>query len=310
MPKVSVIVPVYGVEKYIGRCIESVLAQTYTDFELILVDDGSPDGSGAICDEYSQKDNRVKVFHKENGGVSSARNLGLEKSCGEWITFIDADDRIESATLSDCCKYMRDSDLIRFSMVLEDDNGKHTFIKIDDEPKEKYLESVISRCTILGICGGIYKKELFSLFGIRFDERLTSGEDWLVLAKIVAKAQRIKILQTPFYIYNKANENSCTYSFKFKNHLSAITALQMITDALSSDIIKYKDAVSKAKCDLVYDYVASKIAHDVKLEMEDVRIYRKKANLTCTDVIKGTCSIKKLILLFIYWSWFGRLLRY
>lgn len=310
MPKISVIIPVYGVEKYVGRCIESVLAQTYTDFELILVDDGSPDGSGKICDEFSQKDKRIQVYHKKNEGVSRARNFGLEKSCGEWITFIDADDRIECDTLSKCCKYMQDYDLIRFSMVLEDNIGRHILIKVDDEPKEKYLESIISRCTILGICGGIYKKELFSLSGIRFDERLTSGEDWLVLAKIVARAQKIKILQTPFYIYNKSNENSCTYSFKFKNHLSAITALQMITDALSLDISNYHDAVSKAKCDLVYDYVASKIAHDVKLDIEDVHNYRNKANLKCTDLIKGTRSLKKLILLFFYWSWFGHLLRY
>lgn len=86
MPKISVIVPVYNTEKYLHRCVDSILAQTFTDFELLLIDDGSTDSSGAICDEYAQKDSRVRVFHKENGGASSARNLGLDNATGEWIT--------------------------------------------------------------------------------------------------------------------------------------------------------------------------------------------------------------------------------
>lgn len=93
---ISIIVPVYKVEKYIGRCIESVIAQTYKDWELLLVDDGSPDRSGTICDEYAQKDKRIRVFHKENGGVSSARNYGLCQAQGEWVVFIDSDDWVEN----------------------------------------------------------------------------------------------------------------------------------------------------------------------------------------------------------------------
>ena len=92
MPKISVIVPVYNTEKYLNRCIDSILAQTFTDFELLLIDDGSTDCSGKICDEYAAKDSRVRVFHKENGGVSSARNMGLDNAQGEWITFVDSDD--------------------------------------------------------------------------------------------------------------------------------------------------------------------------------------------------------------------------
>lgn len=89
---ISVIVPVYNEEKHIGRCINSVLAQTYSDFELLLVDDGSMDMSGAICDEYANKDKRVKVFHKQNGGVSTARNFGIAKCSGKYVMFLDSDD--------------------------------------------------------------------------------------------------------------------------------------------------------------------------------------------------------------------------
>ena len=89
---ISVIIPVYNSEKYLHKCIDSVLSQSYTNFEVILVNDGSTDKSGAICDEYAEKDEKVRVFHKENGGVSSARNLGIEKAIGKYVCFIDSDD--------------------------------------------------------------------------------------------------------------------------------------------------------------------------------------------------------------------------
>lgn len=93
-PKISIIVPVYNVEQYLPRCIDSILNQFFTDFELLLIDDGSKDRSGAICDKYADKDDRIRVFHKENGGVSSARNVGLDNARGEWLSFIDGDDEI------------------------------------------------------------------------------------------------------------------------------------------------------------------------------------------------------------------------
>ena len=96
---ISVIVPVYNVEKYLNKCIDSIINQTYKNLEIILVDDGSQDSSGKICDEYTKKDNRIKVIHKENGGVSSARNIGLNNATGEWIAFIDADDWVDEEYL-------------------------------------------------------------------------------------------------------------------------------------------------------------------------------------------------------------------
>lgn len=99
MPTISVIVPVYKVEAYLDRCVESILAQTFKDFELILVDDGSPDNCPAMCDAWAEKDSRIKVIHKENGGLSDARNVGFEASCGEWISFIDSDDYVHANML-------------------------------------------------------------------------------------------------------------------------------------------------------------------------------------------------------------------
>lgn len=100
MPEISVIVPVYKVEPYIHKCVDSILTQTFTDYELILVDDGSPDTCGNICDEYAQKDARIHVIHKENGGLSDARNAGMKIACGEYVIFIDSDDYIDADMLS------------------------------------------------------------------------------------------------------------------------------------------------------------------------------------------------------------------
>lgn len=104
MPLVSVIVPVYNVENVLHYCVESILNQSFTDFELILVDDGSPDNSGEICDEYAKKDSRIVVIHKENGGVSSARNAGIERTTGEFICFIDSDDYVDNNYLESLLK--------------------------------------------------------------------------------------------------------------------------------------------------------------------------------------------------------------
>lgn len=104
-PKVTIIVPVYNVEKYLTCCIGSILSQSFKDFELLLIDDGSSDLSGEICDDYVEKDARIRVFHKENGGVSSARNLGLENAQGEWICFIDSDDWVEVDFLKELIQY-------------------------------------------------------------------------------------------------------------------------------------------------------------------------------------------------------------
>lgn len=101
LSKISVIVPVYNVEKYLSRCIESILAQTFTDFELLLIDDGSKDASSKICDEFAKTDARIKVFHTENRGVSTARNLGIKEASADWICFVDSDDWVEETFLSD-----------------------------------------------------------------------------------------------------------------------------------------------------------------------------------------------------------------
>lgn len=187
-PKISVIVPVYNTEKYLRRCIDSILTQTFTDFELLLIDDGSKDASGAICDEYAKQDSRVKVFHKENGGVSSARNLGINNAIGEWITFIDSDDTVPNDAL-----YLLQSNTLEgdvefviggYSIVNE--TGAVTY------SNDKHIIITMSKERIVGemfcpqyyrywgyVCSKLYKTSLIRLNQISFNENIFFNEDRL-----------------------------------------------------------------------------------------------------------------------------------
>ena len=135
-PKISVIVPVYNAEKYLHRCIDSILNQTFPDFELLLIDDGSKDQSGEICDEYAKKDSRVKVFHKENGGVSSARNVGIDNAVGEYICFCDSDDWVEKTWLLSFFERMCDNDMLITSFNIYENEKKvefKSFVSLSDK---------------------------------------------------------------------------------------------------------------------------------------------------------------------------------
>ena len=178
MPKISVIVPIYNVEKYIHRCIDSILAQTFTDFELILVDDGSPDNCPEICDEYAAKDDRIRVIHKPNGGVSSARNAGLESAQGEYITFCDGDDYYLPAQLSDYIGAIGENDMVLSGFERVDENDtiqrvakRRTGVWNIAAPESK-LEYLIFNVLYHGngweVCLGLFKAEIIKHNNIRF----------------------------------------------------------------------------------------------------------------------------------------------
>ena len=177
MAEVSIIVPVYQVEKYIRQCVDSILAQTFTDFELILVDDGSKDGSGQICDEYAAMDRRVKVIHKENGGLSDARNRGMDQAAGNYFMFIDSDDYIAPTMLE--CLYknilIEDADLAicNFLYFFENDRKKDFSTSMKSEvlcAKEIFYNRKNERCYGIWTVAWnkLYKKETFGEVRFRF----------------------------------------------------------------------------------------------------------------------------------------------
>lgn len=204
-PKISIIVPVYNVEQYLPRCIDSILNQSFADFELLLIDDGSKDKSGAICDEYTAKDSRIRVFHKENGGVSSARNLGLDNSKGDYITFVDADDYLLPNTIK--------------SKTID---GNYDLILLRRIPKSYFTHykrnlecSKISGYKIINafyyeIWGRIYRKNIID--NIRFKTSLAIGEDLEFVIKVLdnVKSLKISVETGGYYYYN--NENSVMHN--------------------------------------------------------------------------------------------------
>lgn len=220
--KVSIIVPVYNVERYLNKCIDSILSQTFKDFELILVDDGSTDSSSQICDEYLKKDNRIKVIHKNNGGLSSARNIGLDMAKGEYISFIDSDDYVSN-------KYIE----ILYTDILNNDadisicenkrfkkNSENLLecinLNIDILNPEKALLNLYDkdRMTYVIVCGKMYKKSLFN--DIRFPPNKIN-EDSFVIYKLYIKSKKIVYNNSKLYFYRRTENSIMNKKFTKKN---------------------------------------------------------------------------------------------
>lgn len=225
MPSISVIVPVYNVEKYIDRCIKSILDQTYTDFELILVDDGSADKSGAICDSYAQKDGRIKVIHKENGGVSSARNVGICIAQGKYLTFIDSDDYVDSQFLEvavrNISNHKVDMYISGITMELVENGKIVNSIKYNNKYSKKYsvknlLENLYIDYPLIcisGPCCKIYSKEIVDKNGFYFDESISRGEDCCFNFDIFSAIDTVYFENASYYHYYRENKNSLFSSF-------------------------------------------------------------------------------------------------
>ena len=208
-PKISVIVPVYNTEKYLHRCIDSILSQTFTDFELLLIDDGSKDSSGAICDEYAAKDNRVRVFHKENGGVSSARNLGLDNAKGDWITFVDSDDWLELLALKSMIE-VADADLVIGSISFEHNSTIGTFPvlgKISGSDYFKIIAQNIDHNSICSPCVKLFKTSIIRCCSIKFDENLCFGEDSLFVKNYLLNANSLRSIDYLCYHYQDIGDD-------------------------------------------------------------------------------------------------------
>lgn len=205
-PKISVIVPIYNVEQCLPRCIDSILAQKFTDFEILLIDDGSMDKSGKICDEYADKDNRIRVFHKDNGGVSSARNIGLYNALGTWVTFCDSDDYIYNGFLSDFMSQSLAVDLLSQG-YLEDRNGVLT---------EKFEQDCVYsgancnsfilnmyRSTQLGyLWCKAFKLDIIKSHNLLFDENIRHMEDLDFIIRYCRYVDKISNSSKCNYVYS------------------------------------------------------------------------------------------------------------
>lgn len=227
---ISVIVPIYKVEQYLERCVDSILNQTFTDFELVLVDDGSPDNCGVICDEYAKKDERIVVIHKENGGLSDARNAGIEwalkNSDSEWITFIDSDDWVHIDYLeylyNSAKKNNTDISVCHFERMSDIDDKINTKLPLSANvytPEDFYVKENVNAVVAWG---KLYKKELWT------DIRYPYGkihEDEFTTYKLLFKCNMITVLDCELYYYY-INPNGIMNSEWSVKRLDALDALE------------------------------------------------------------------------------------
>lgn len=210
---ISIIVPIYNTEKYLERCVTSLINQTYKNIEIILVDDGSPDASPALCDKFAKSDKRIKVIHKKNGGVSSARNTGLENAKGKYICFVDSDDCLSETYISSLYSaYKTDTDLVVCGFTIIDDD-KNTIIKTMETQNINFVISNANNFCKFILDGffdmpvnKLYKK---SLIKSRFDTNLPLGEDRTFNLEYFKSVKNIEFVNEHGYYYIFNSSSAC-----------------------------------------------------------------------------------------------------
>ena len=238
--KISIIIPIYKVpEEFLRKCIQSLIEQTYKNIEIILVDDGSPDNCGMICDQYKQKDERIVVIHQKNKGLSGARNTGYEEATGNWITFVDGDDWIESNMCEEFAKYAKDDIDIVCCGVIKDYGNKKYYYKYDGkyEDKKIYKDEEIKylQTELLDYNGNnawayakLIRKDFLDKYSIEHDEELRQGAEALEFnIRLFEKAKKIIFVKEYLYHY-MYNEESISAKHDEKNHEYVLKCFEKI----------------------------------------------------------------------------------
>lgn len=253
MDLISIVVPVYNVEKYIDRCIKSLINQSYTMVEIIIVDDGSTDESGEICDTYIGKDNRIKVYHKKNGGLSDARNYGIDRCTGNYVTFVDSDDYVDQfyiellyRTLKD---YSADISICDCQYVFDDKfvckNNNQSCVKVFST-----YDAVIEALNIRlrqSAWGKLYKREMFK--NIRFPIGLYY-EDLAIFYTLLLKSKKVAFIDSPSYYYMIRSGSIMQSEFNIGHSIE----IQIIDEQMDEVIERYNDLVCLANARRIYSY--------------------------------------------------------
>lgn len=264
---ISIIVPVYNVKEYLEKCVDSILNQTYKNIEIILINDGSTDGSKELCDEIAKKDDRIMVIHKENGGVSETRNIGIDKSKGEYISFVDSDDYITPDFCETLYKALKENNAeissVKFRMVRE--NGEKIFEEGEDryntpsietkiyEGNEIIKESLLMKSFKSYVCTKLYKKELLQ------DNKFKVGtnyEDLLFNYEVMKQANKLAYINKECYFY-----------LKRRNSITATCSEKNLNDFIDVVIYKYNDLnnrIPEYKVYNIYTLIYSLISIGIK----------------------------------------------
>ena len=292
-PLISIIVPVYNVERFLTRCIESIVSQTYENIEILLIDDGSPDNCPGMCDEWARKDSRIFVYHKQNGGLSDARNYGFIKSHGEYITYIDSDDFVSGKYIEKMYEMIvqYDADISCVSYTpLRDDNDIP--IIVDMEYSVQIMDGK-SACkelfTTKKISSMAYGKLIKRTKVIEFPVR-RNHEDIATICKFLYYAEKVAVSMLPCYFSNWYNDSSICHTKSFKN----------IDDSIWAEIerAKFFDSIKENE---LADYAWNQVGGHMIYTIVDYPQYRKQWKHYVKEFQKNTSSfILRFKLLFAY----------
>lgn len=236
-PAISVIVPVYLAESYLSRCVESILKQSFCDFELILVDDGSPDESGKVCESYAIKDSRVKVIHQDNKGVSSARQRGLEEARGEFVIHADPDDWVEPDWLEKLYKKIKEDNtdivICDFDRIYADKKVHYvqcpTSLNNDD-----IIEDMLNQIIWGATWNKLIRKECFNRYGVSFHPEMNLWEDLYVMCLLIAKGAKVSYIPDVLYHYDSViNKNGIVMHRKESHIRSVIIFIEKLSPILA-----------------------------------------------------------------------------
>lgn len=261
--KISVIVPVYNVEQYLERCVDSIINQTYTNLEIILVNDGSTDNSGKLCDELAKKDERIRVIHKENGGLSDARNRGIDESESDLVGFIDSDDYIDSDMYEVLLKNLNDTDANLSMCALYDVynntpeaqvTNKETWKLSSEQAIKMVMEAKILSVTAVN---KLYRKSLFT--DLKFEVGKIA-EDAFIMIKLLDKCEKIVATNEKKYYYVHRENSITTQKFSTK-FLNVIEAYEQNSNIILEKYPKLKD-VAQTRMNWAYFYVLDRLLLD------------------------------------------------
>lgn len=281
---ISVIIPVYNTEQYLVRCVESVLNQSFSDFELLLVDDGSTDGSGEICETYANQDSRIRFFHKKNGGVSSARNLGLEYASGEWVYFVDSDDELMPDGLRTLVDLVSDdADIVMGGFVEEDEFGNVLSVEKREILTLSKKQSIISlyggHGSVYHYCGYLWmrllRRSVIQRNNLRFDPTIAIKEDTLFLMQYICKSNGITLqTTTPVYKYLRRSDSAMGraesgFDSKYVDSFHALVNMkhevETIFPSYSTPVFIAKQAIF-GRYDIVLGMMNKGLVHDDALK--------------------------------------------
>lgn len=211
---ISIIVPIYNVEKYLPHCLNSILEQTYSAIEVLLINDGSSDGSGAICDSYSAKDSRIRVFHNENCGVSRARQFGVEQSTSDYIVFVDADDWLTRDAVEKLHNAITpDVDIVLGAVILHNNNKiKQQVVTSRSYDSIEYLTAILTQGVKVAPWAKLYRKSLFDHMSF---PNFARAEDWLMNISVATNCRKVKV--TPHHVYNYQTHSDTSSGNRFKH---------------------------------------------------------------------------------------------